>query len=159
MDRLGGLMVIAPEHRAGDPGSNLGPGENFFSKVTILLVCNFLCFAFYIRDSISWGHSYISEQCIWSRWLWYYNQYGSSLCWGVYWPWNFFLTFFIISSSTYVFVLQRLLPWTVGSHAIACQPKFCPVLTGTRLSITWSIRWRCRETGHCKYLISLWESM
>ena len=31
MDRLGGLVVIAPASRAGDPGSNTGPGENFFS--------------------------------------------------------------------------------------------------------------------------------
>ena len=30
-DPLGGLMVIAPARRAGDPGSNPGPGENFFS--------------------------------------------------------------------------------------------------------------------------------
>ena len=28
---LGGLVVIAPSCRAGDPGSNSGPGENFFS--------------------------------------------------------------------------------------------------------------------------------
>ena len=33
MDRLDSLMVIAPARRAGDPGSNLGPGENFFSYV------------------------------------------------------------------------------------------------------------------------------
>ena len=31
VDRLGGLVVIAPVRRAGDPGSNPGPGENFFS--------------------------------------------------------------------------------------------------------------------------------
>ena len=29
MDRLSGLVVIAPARRAGDPGSNPGPGENF----------------------------------------------------------------------------------------------------------------------------------
>ena len=29
MDRLGGLVVIAPARRAGDPGSNPRPGENF----------------------------------------------------------------------------------------------------------------------------------
>ena len=29
MDRLGGLVVIAPARRAGDPGSIPGPGENF----------------------------------------------------------------------------------------------------------------------------------
>ena len=28
--RLGGLVVIAPVHRAGDPGSNSGPGKNLF---------------------------------------------------------------------------------------------------------------------------------
>ena len=41
MDRLGGLVVIAPARGAGDPGSNSGPGENFFSytiNLTILLV-------------------------------------------------------------------------------------------------------------------------
>ena len=31
VDRLGGLVVIAPAHKAGDPGSNPGPDENFFS--------------------------------------------------------------------------------------------------------------------------------
>ena len=31
VDRLGGLVVIAPGHRAGDPGSIPGAGENFFS--------------------------------------------------------------------------------------------------------------------------------
>ena len=31
MDRLGGFVVIAPARRAGDPGSNPGPVENFFS--------------------------------------------------------------------------------------------------------------------------------
>ena len=28
-------MVIVPAHRAGDPGSNPGPGENFFSLLLI----------------------------------------------------------------------------------------------------------------------------
>ena len=31
VDRLGGLMVIAPARRAGDPISNPGTGKNFFS--------------------------------------------------------------------------------------------------------------------------------
>ena len=31
VDRLSGLVVIASARRAGDPGSNPGPGENFFS--------------------------------------------------------------------------------------------------------------------------------
>ena len=35
MDRLGGLVVIAPVHRAGDSGSNSGPGENFSLKLLI----------------------------------------------------------------------------------------------------------------------------
>ena len=35
MDHLGDLVVIAPVHRAGDPGMNLGPGENFFLKLLI----------------------------------------------------------------------------------------------------------------------------
>ena len=32
-DRLGGLVVIAPARRAGDPGSIPGPGENFSLKL------------------------------------------------------------------------------------------------------------------------------
>ena len=35
MDRLGGLVVIAPARRAGDPGSNPGSGENFSLKLLI----------------------------------------------------------------------------------------------------------------------------
>ena len=31
VDLLGGLVVIMPARRAGDSGSNPGPGENFFS--------------------------------------------------------------------------------------------------------------------------------
>ena len=31
VDRLGRLVVIALARRAGDPGSNPGPGEKFFS--------------------------------------------------------------------------------------------------------------------------------
>ena len=31
VDRLGGLVVIAPACRAGDLGLTPGPGENFFS--------------------------------------------------------------------------------------------------------------------------------
>ena len=31
VDCLGGLVVIAPARRAGDPGSNSGPGENLLS--------------------------------------------------------------------------------------------------------------------------------
>ena len=38
MDRLGGLVVIAPAHRAGDPGSNPGPGENFSLKLLIYII-------------------------------------------------------------------------------------------------------------------------
>ena len=33
MDRLGG-SVRAPARRAGDPGSNPGPDENFYLKLT-----------------------------------------------------------------------------------------------------------------------------
>ena len=33
MHRLGSLVVIAPARRAGDPGSNPGPGENFSLKL------------------------------------------------------------------------------------------------------------------------------
>ena len=35
MDRLGGLVVIADVRRAGDPGSNPSPGENFSLKLLI----------------------------------------------------------------------------------------------------------------------------
>ena len=35
MDRLGGLVVIAPARRAGDPGSIPGPGEHFSLKLLI----------------------------------------------------------------------------------------------------------------------------
>ena len=31
VDSLGGLVVIVPARRAGDPGLNPGPGENSFS--------------------------------------------------------------------------------------------------------------------------------
>ena len=33
VDRLGGLVVIAPARAAGDPGSNPGPSENFSLKL------------------------------------------------------------------------------------------------------------------------------
>ena len=33
VDSLGDLLVIAPARRAGDPGSNLDPGENFSLKL------------------------------------------------------------------------------------------------------------------------------
>ena len=42
VDRMGGLVVIAPARRAGDPGSIPGPGENFFS----LLLITYRCFSF-----------------------------------------------------------------------------------------------------------------
>ena len=35
VDRMGGLMVIAPAHRAGNPGSIPGPGDNFSLKLLI----------------------------------------------------------------------------------------------------------------------------
>ena len=35
MDRLGGLVVITPARRAGEPGSIPGPGENFSLKLLI----------------------------------------------------------------------------------------------------------------------------
>ena len=35
VDRLGGLVVIAPARGAGDLGSNPGPGENFSLKLLI----------------------------------------------------------------------------------------------------------------------------
>ena len=33
VDCLGGLVVVAPARRAGDPGSNPGSGENFSLKL------------------------------------------------------------------------------------------------------------------------------
>ena len=48
MERLGGLVVIAPARRAGEPGSNRGPGENFsfklFKYVYIYIYIYILCF-------------------------------------------------------------------------------------------------------------------
>ena len=41
VDRLGGLVVIAPARRAGDPGSNPGPGEFFSLKLLIKMVSLF----------------------------------------------------------------------------------------------------------------------
>ena len=35
VDLLGGLVVIAPVRRAGVPGSNPGPGDNFSLKLLI----------------------------------------------------------------------------------------------------------------------------
>ena len=35
MDHLGGLVVIATVRRAGNPGSNPGPGEDFSLKLLI----------------------------------------------------------------------------------------------------------------------------
>ena len=47
LDRLGDLVVIDPARRAGDPGSNPGPGENFFSSIINFLIysiCNYSLF-------------------------------------------------------------------------------------------------------------------
>ena len=38
VDRLGGLVVIAPARRAGDPGSIPGAGENFFSTTYQMVI-------------------------------------------------------------------------------------------------------------------------
>ena len=37
MDHLGSLVVIALARRAGDPGSNPGPGENFYLKLLTII--------------------------------------------------------------------------------------------------------------------------
>ena len=37
MDRLGGLVVIVPARRAGDPGLNPGSGEIFSLKLLIYI--------------------------------------------------------------------------------------------------------------------------
>ena len=39
VDRLGGLVVIAPARRTGDPGSNPGPGENFSHIIIFFTYC------------------------------------------------------------------------------------------------------------------------
>ena len=44
MDRLGGLVVIAPARRTGDPGSNPGPGKNFSLKLLIYIHVHHLVF-------------------------------------------------------------------------------------------------------------------
>ena len=45
VNSLGGLVVIAPARRAGVPGSNPGPGENFSPN---LLIYIFVCVCLYI---------------------------------------------------------------------------------------------------------------
>ena len=42
VDHLAGLVVIAPTHRAGDPGSNPGSGKNFSLKLLMLNKVRFL---------------------------------------------------------------------------------------------------------------------
>ena len=44
MDRLGGLVVIAPAHIAGDLVSNPGTGENFSLKLLINIYIYIHCF-------------------------------------------------------------------------------------------------------------------
>ena len=41
MDRLGSLVVIAPAHRAGYPGSNPGTGKNFSFKLLYIFTYYF----------------------------------------------------------------------------------------------------------------------
>ena len=50
MNRLGGLVVIAPARRAGDPGSNPGPGENFSLKLLIFYVSS--CRSFPVHQAV-----------------------------------------------------------------------------------------------------------
>ena len=53
MDGLGGLVAIAPAHRAGDLGSNPGPGENFSLKILITIyvdIVNHFAFLHKIRE-------------------------------------------------------------------------------------------------------------
>ena len=38
MERLGGLVVIVPARKTGDPGSNPGPGENFSLAINKLIL-------------------------------------------------------------------------------------------------------------------------
>ena len=51
VDRLGGLVVIAPARIVGDPGSNPGPGENFSLKLLIYIYCIYI----YINKCISYS--------------------------------------------------------------------------------------------------------
>ena len=54
MDRLGGLVVIAPARRGGGPGSNPGQGENFSLKLLKLcIIFFFLCFFLSLLDLTS----------------------------------------------------------------------------------------------------------
>ena len=54
MDRLGGLVVIAPACRAGDPGSNPGPGKTFSLKLLIYDLSEG-----YSKAKISSKHNYL----------------------------------------------------------------------------------------------------
>ena len=50
MDRLSGLVVIAPARKAGDQGLNPGPGKNFSLKLLIdYLFYDKLIFNFILR--------------------------------------------------------------------------------------------------------------
>ena len=55
MNRLGGLMVIAPARRVGDSGSIPGPGENFF--LLNYFISKF--FFFKSRGQAVWQGSYL----------------------------------------------------------------------------------------------------
>ena len=54
VNRLGGLVVIAPARIAGDPGSIPGPGENFSLKLFLLQLFK-ACLYF-------WGILHVSKQ-------------------------------------------------------------------------------------------------
>ena len=53
VDCLGGLVVIAPARRAGDPGSILGPGENFSLKLLIYDLSEGIYEAYHIQQNLS----------------------------------------------------------------------------------------------------------
>ena len=55
---LGGSVGRAPAHKDGDPGLNLGPGENFLS----LTLTTFI-FPGHITCSVTWGLVYLKSKC------------------------------------------------------------------------------------------------
>ena len=46
VDRLGVLVVITPARRAGDPGSNPGPGKNFSLKSLFHQIISIVLFSY-----------------------------------------------------------------------------------------------------------------
>ena len=71
MDRLGGLVVIAPARIAGDPGSNPGPGENLSLKFLIST-----CQMVILKAKITHTHTHIYKRLIISIYMCEEYQYS-----------------------------------------------------------------------------------